>query len=83
MYTVSQKKQDNKLLSVTSPNIKYNFVANLPSPLVKEFWKLVNIWGSYRQEFGVLFFWDTVYKKKKTKHANAITAYTDQKIYYI
>ena len=38
MYTVSQKKQDNKLLSVTSPNIKYNFVANLPlSPLVKEF----------------------------------------------
>ena len=28
---------------------------------VKEFWKSVNIWGNYGQEFGVLFFWDTVY----------------------
>jgi len=28
---------------------------------VKEFWKSVNIWGSYGQEFSVLFFWDTVY----------------------
>ena len=38
------------------------FVANLPVSLpVKEFWKSVNIWGSYGQEFGVLFFWDTVY----------------------
>ena len=41
---------------------KYEFVANLPlSVLVKEFWKSVNIWGSYGQEFSVLFFWDTVY----------------------
>ena len=35
---------------------KYELVANLP---VKEFRKLVNIWGSwgsYGQEFGVLFF---------------------------
>ena len=32
-------------------------VANLPVSLqVKEFWKSVNIWGSYGQEFGVLFF---------------------------
>jgi len=28
---------------------------------VKEFWKSVNIWGSYGQEFSVLFFWLTVY----------------------
>ena len=28
---------------------------------VKELRKSVNIWGSYGQEFGVLFFWDTVY----------------------
>ena len=30
---------------------------------VKEVWKSVNIWGSYGQEFSVLFFWDTVYKQ--------------------
>ena len=42
---------------------KYELVANLPVSLpVKEFWKSVNIWGSYGHEFGVLFFWDTVYK---------------------
>ena len=36
---------------------KYEFVANLPVSLpVKEFWKSVNIWGSYGQEFSVLFF---------------------------
>ena len=41
---------------------KYELVANLPVSLpVKEFWKSVNIWGSYGQEFSVLFFWDTVY----------------------
>ena len=41
---------------------KYELVANLPVSLpVKELWKSVNIWGSYGQEFGVLFFWDTVY----------------------
>ena len=42
---------------------KYELVANLPVSLpVKEFWKSVNISGSYGQEFGVLFFfWDTVY----------------------
>ena len=34
---------------------KYKFVANLPLSLsVKEFWKSVNIWGSYGQEFSVL-----------------------------
>jgi len=42
--------------------VKFDFVANLPVSLpVKEFWKSVNIWVSYGQEFGVLFFWDTVY----------------------
>ena len=36
---------------------KYEFVANLPMSLpVKKFWKSVNIWGSYGQEFSVLFF---------------------------
>ena len=36
---------------------KYKFVANLSLSLsVKEFWKSVNIWGSYGQEFSVLFF---------------------------
>ena len=41
---------------------KYEFVANLPvTPAVKQFWKSVNICGSYGQEFSVLFFWDTVY----------------------
>ena len=33
-----------------------NLLVNLP---VKEFWKSVNIWGSYGQEFGVLFFSET------------------------
>jgi len=32
---------------------KYDLVENLP---VKDFKKSVNIWGSYGQEFGVLFF---------------------------
>ena len=36
---------------------KYKFVANLPESLpVKEFWKSINIWLSYGQEFSVLFF---------------------------
>jgi len=33
-------------------------------PAVKEFWKSVKNWQSYRHEFGVLFFWDTVYITK-------------------
>ena len=36
---------------------KHDFVANLPLCLpVKEFWKSINIWGSYGREFSVLFF---------------------------
>jgi len=39
---------------------KYELVAHLPVSLpVKEFRKSVNIWGSYGQEFGVLFFSET------------------------
>ena len=39
---------------------KYELVENLPmSQPVKEFWKSVNIRGSYGQEFGVLFFSET------------------------
>jgi len=40
---------------------KYDFVANLPLSLpVKECWKSVNLWGSYGQEFSVLFFTHSV-----------------------
>jgi len=40
----------------------YDFVTNfLPSLTVKEFWKSVNIWWSYGQELGVLFFWLLLY----------------------
>jgi len=40
---------------------KYEFVANLPLSLpVKEFRKSVIIWGSYGQEFSVLFFIDSL-----------------------
>jgi len=36
---------------------KYEFVANLPVSLpMKEFWKSVNIWGSYGQELCLVFF---------------------------
>ena len=39
-----------------------DFIANLlVSQQVKEFWKSVNIWRSYEQEFSGLFFWLTVY----------------------
>ena len=40
---------------------KYSFVTNfLLSLTMKEIWKSVNIWWSYGQQLGVLFFWDTV-----------------------
>jgi len=49
--------------------VKFDFVANLPVSLpVKEFWKSVNIWGSYGQEFGVLFF-ETVYIGWETRES--------------
>ena len=42
---------------------KYEFVANLPvSVTVKEFGKLVNIWGSYVQEFSVVFLKHTMHR---------------------
>jgi len=41
---------------------KDDFVTNLlPSLPVKTVCKSVNIWWSYGQEFGVLFFWLTIY----------------------
>ena len=41
------------------------FIANLPlSLIVKEFWKSVNIWRSYRQKYSGMFFWLTVYIRK-------------------
>jgi len=37
-----------------------HFTANLsPSLTVKEFWKSVKIWQSYRYEFGGPLFWNT------------------------
>jgi len=39
------------------------FVANfLPNSSVKKVWKSIHICWSYGQEFGVLFFWFTVYR---------------------
>ena len=39
-----------------------DFIANLPLSLsVKEFWKSVNNWQSYRQKYSGMFFWLTVY----------------------
>ena len=44
------------------------FVGNLFGfPAVKEFWKSVNNWQSYRYEFGVLLFWNTVYDGMATR----------------
>jgi len=52
--------------------IKYDFVANLPLSLsAKEFWKSVDIWGSYGQEFSVLFFRLTVYISLSTLSINS------------
>jgi len=51
---------------------KYELVANLPVSLpVKEFLKLVNIWGSYGQEFGV-FLRHNVYKHNQIRQSNQI-----------
>jgi len=39
---------------------KHDFVANLPLSLsAKNVWRSVNIWGSYGQEFSVLYFVDS------------------------
>jgi len=50
------KKQDTKLLPITSPSVnRFSKILSLSLP-VKEFWKTVNIWRSYGQECSVLFF---------------------------
>ena len=49
----------------------YDFVTNFQLSLtVKELWKSANIWWSYGQELGVLFFWLTVYKCTTTCTTN-------------
>jgi len=51
---------------------KYGFITNFLLCLqVKKLWKSVNIWWSYGQEFGVLFFWLTVYKKLSYRRRTA------------
>ena len=62
---------------------KHEVVANLPVSLpVKEFWKSVNISGSYGQEFGVLFFfWDTVYICVQTKPLMLFNEFDDNDKY--
>ena len=58
-YTVGQK---NQTYLRCSGMFKYEFVANLPLSLsVKEFWKSVDICGSYGQEFSVWYAWLVVY----------------------
>ena len=48
----------------------YDFVTNfLLSLTVKEFWKSANIWCSYGQQLGVLFFWLTVYIPRDGWHS--------------
>jgi len=57
---------------------KENFVTNfLLSLTVKKLWKSVNIWWSYGQEFGVLFFWLTVYLRRSWAYdINKLTRYS-------
>ena len=44
-----------------------DFIANLPLTLqLKEFWKSINIWRSYRQKYSWMFFWLTLYNAYKT-----------------
>jgi len=50
---------------------KYEFVVNLPSSLsAKEFWKSVNIWGSYGQERVSCFFDSRCRYKNYTIHVH-------------
>jgi len=45
------------------------FAGNLLGfPAMKEFWKSVKNWQSYCHEFGVQFFWATLYMFTKTSH---------------
>ena len=49
---------------------QYDFVANLPLSLSrKEFGKLLKIWGSYGQEFSVLFYNDSQCSLYHTRNA--------------
>ena len=53
---------DTRIYGVVGSLKKYRLIPNfLLSLTVTELWKSFNIWRSYWQEFGVLFFWLTVY----------------------
>jgi len=56
--------------------IEYDVAAHLQVILpVKEFRKSVNIWGSYGQEFNVLFFWThSVYKVQSQQIISKVDA---------
>jgi len=46
-------------------SLTITFIANLSLSLtVKEFWKSVKIWQSYRHKFGGPVFWKTVYNSR-------------------
>jgi len=56
---------------------KYEFVANLPLSLpVKEFWKSVNIWGSYGQEFSVFLTHGVETTTRKCYMADRVVPFT-------
>jgi len=60
---------------------KYELVANLPVSIpVKEFWKLLNIWGSYGQEFGVLFFETQCRRKQHCNVSACMSQNVDSKL---
>jgi len=43
---------------IVNEDFAANFLMNLS---VKEFWKSINIWQSYGEDYSALFFWLTVY----------------------
>jgi len=52
-----------------------DFVENLLLSLsVKEFWKSVNIWRSYRQKYSGMFFWLTPIRKCQLQHIYACSS---------
>jgi len=54
----------------------YHFTANLsPSLTVKELWRSVKTWQSYRYGFGGPLFWNTVYIHRVSKSVLPFTCY--------
>jgi len=57
------------IVSLINDIVNVSGVSNLPVfSAVKEYWISVKNWQSYRHEFGVLLFWDTVYIHKEDLH---------------